>query len=185
MSRTLRATLALGVSVTVLSSGATIAHADQATTAKAGAAAPAAVQLRAEHSGQCLTVVDGSLRNGANAVQSKCDGSLPNQLLKLEPTGSASFEVRIEHSGKCLEVENAGTQNGANVQQWWCSDVPQQRWRLVMVDVVNEIYELRPTHATDHCLDIANGSLKDGANAQSWTCNSTPAQRWTILPVKS
>ncbi|MFI5705530.1 RICIN domain-containing protein [Streptomyces xanthochromogenes] len=184
MSRTIRAALALGVSVAALSSGATTAYADQVTP-RAAAAAPAAVQLQVEHSRQCLTVLGASLRNGASAVQSKCDNSLPNQLFHLEPTGSASFEVRIEHSGKCLEVENGGTQAGANVQQWWCTEGAQQRWRLVMVDVVNELYELRPTHTTDRCLDIAGASLKDGANAQSWGCNSSSAQRWRILPVKS
>ncbi|MGW1871477.1 RICIN domain-containing protein [Streptomyces mauvecolor] len=184
MSRTLRAAMALGISVSALSGGAATAYADQAKP-RAAAAPPAAVQLQVEHSGQCLTILDASLRNGANAAQSKCDDSLPNQLFHLEPTGSASFEARIEHSGKCLEVENSGTKAGANVQQWWCTEGPQQRWRLVMVDVVNELYELRPTHTTDRCLDIAGASLKDGANAQSWTCNGTPAQRWRILPVKS
>ncbi|WP_053731059.1 RICIN domain-containing protein [Streptomyces sp. WM6378] len=183
MSRTLRAAMALGISVSALSGGAATAYADEAP--RAAAASPAAVQLQVEHSGQCLTILDASLRNGANAAQSKCDDSLPNQLFHLEPTGSASFEARIEHSGKCLEVENSGTKAGANVQQWWCTEGPQQRWRLVMVDVVNELYELRPTHTTDRCLDIAGASLKDGANAQSWTCNGTPAQRWRILPVKS
>ncbi|MEU9194484.1 RICIN domain-containing protein [Streptomyces hundungensis] len=185
MSRTLRTVMALGVCAGALSGGAATASADEALP-RAAAAPSAAVQLQVERSGQCLTILDASLRNGANAVQSKCDDTLPNQLFHLEPTGSASFEVRIEHSGKCLEVEDSGAQAGANVQQWWCVEgAPQQRWRLVMVDFVNDLYELRPTHAAERCLDIVGASLKDGANAQSWNCNQSSAQRWRILPVKS
>ncbi|AZQ74552.1 hypothetical protein EKH77_28055 [Streptomyces luteoverticillatus] len=62
-------------------------------------------------------------------------------------------------------------------------DAPQQRWKLLLVDVAKELYELRPTHVEDRCLDIAGGSLKEGANAQQWGCNGTPAQRWRVKPV--
>ncbi|PNE42081.1 RICIN domain-containing protein [Streptomyces noursei] len=184
MSRITRVALAIGAGVAALAGSITTAHADGAEPRAAAAVSPTVVQLKAAHSGQCLTIADGSFRNGANAVQSKCTDGADGQLFELVSTGSATFEVRAKHSGKCLEVENSGTQAGANVQQWWCVDGSQMRWRLVMVDVAKELYELRPMHTDLRCLDIKSASLKEGANAQSWYCNGSDAQRWQLKPAK-
>ncbi|MFF4606043.1 RICIN domain-containing protein [Streptomyces sp. NPDC001339] len=179
----MRAMLATAASAAALFGTTTAAHADQVTP-RAADAAPSVVKLQAAHSGQCLTIADGSFRNEANAVQSKCADGLDNQLFELVPTDSATFEIRAKHSGKCLEVADRDTKAGANVQQWWCvGDAPQQRWRLSTVDVIEDLYELRPAHALDRCLDISGGSDKDGANAQQWSCNGTTAQRWRLLPA--
>ncbi|MCC3776840.1 RICIN domain-containing protein [Streptomyces sp. UNOB3_S3] len=182
MSRITRATLAIGASVAALAGGAGTASAD-GTAARA--AAPTAVQLQVEHSGKCLTIDKGSLRNGAEATQAKCADGLDNQLFDVVPTGNATFELRPKHSGKCLEVENSGTDIRANVQQWWCAQLPHQQWRMVMVDVAKESYELRPAHALNRCLDVQGGNLDDGANIMLWYCNSTAGQRWKLLPAKS
>ncbi|MEU7134141.1 RICIN domain-containing protein [Streptomyces sp. NPDC046261] len=179
MSRIIRATLAIGASVAALAGSVTTAHADESTPQAA------AVQLQAEHSGQCLTIANGSLRNGANAVQSKCVDGADNQLFEPASAGSATFELQAKHSGKCLEVEDAATKAGTNAQQWWCLGKPQQRWKLVMVDVAKELYEIRPTHTPERCLDISGASAKDGANAQQWYCNGTTAQRWRLQPAKA
>ncbi|MFI9238026.1 RICIN domain-containing protein [Streptomyces sp. NPDC053079] len=179
MSRIIRATLAVGASVAALAGSVTTAHADESTPGTT------AVQLQVEHSGQCLTIANGSLRNGAGAVQSKCADDADNQLFELASAGSATFQLQAKHSGKCLEVENAGTKAGSNAQQWWCVGQPQQRWKLVMVDVAKELYEIRPTHTPERCLDISDSSAKDGATAQQWYCNGTTAQRWRILPAKA
>ncbi|MFF4158871.1 RICIN domain-containing protein [Streptomyces sp. NPDC001678] len=183
MSRIIRAALATAASVAALAGSVTTAHADQVTPSAADA--PTAVQLQVEHSGQCLTIAKGSLRNGANAMQAKCADDLDNQLFDLAPVGDGTFEVRAKHSGKCLEVEDSGTKAGANAQQWWCVNAPQQRWRLVMVDFTKDLYEIRPTHTADRCLDIKGGSLDENANAQQWYCNGTTAQQWRIKPVSA
>ncbi|MCC3775207.1 RICIN domain-containing protein [Streptomyces sp. UNOB3_S3] len=176
MSRITRAALATAAGFAAL--------AGVATPAQAAPATPSVAQLQPSHSGQCLTIADGALRNGANAVQTKCADGLDNQLFDLVPAGAGTFEVRAKHSGRCLEVENSGTKAGTNVQQWWCvGDAPQQRWKLLLVDPAKELYELRPSHVDDRCLDIAGGSTKEGANAQQWGCNGTPAQRWRVKPV--
>ncbi|WP_414167719.1 RICIN domain-containing protein [Streptoverticillium reticulum] len=177
MSRITRAALAVGASVAALTGVAIPAHAADA--------APSYVQLQAQHSGKCLTIANGSLRNGGNAVQSTCDDGLDNQLFELTPTGSATFTLRAKHSGKCLEIEDRDTKAGANAQQWWCVDAPQQRWKLVLVDVAQDLYELHPSHAPNRCLDISGGSKDDGAKAQQWYCNGTEAQRWRIQPAKA
>ncbi|MFB7630569.1 RICIN domain-containing protein [Streptomyces sp. NPDC056149] len=184
MSRMTRAALAIGAGVAALAGSVTTAHADT-DAPRAAAGQTSVVQLQASHSGKCLTIADGSFRNGANAVQSKCADDADNQLFELIPTGSATFEVRAKYSGRCLEVRGSGTEAGANVQQWWCGEGNHRRWRLVMVDVAKELYELRPMHTDLRCLDIKDGSLADGANAQSWYCTGAAAQRWQLKPAKS
>ncbi|WP_189448720.1 RICIN domain-containing protein [Streptomyces abikoensis] len=184
MSRITRVALAIGAGVAALAGSVTPASADEAPRA----AAPSAVQLKLEHSGKCLTIPNASFRNGVDAVQSTCVDGAENQLFDVVSAGSATFELRAKHSGKCLDAESAGVKPGTVVQQWWCVDAaPQERWRLVMVDVVNELYELRPAHALDKnlCLDISGASKDDGAIAQLWTCNGSGAQKWRLQPAKS
>lgn len=201
MSRIVRSALAVAAGVAALTGGVSVAVADEARTAStptatvapadARAAATAVavapgVQLRAAHSDQCLTIPGASLRNGVNTVQSACADDAVNQRVDLVPTGAGTFELRFGHSGKCLDVEGAGTKTGTAVQQWWCVGADNQRWRLVMVDIAKELYELRPAHTpvgTNRCLDIESASKTDGATARLWACNGTLAQQWRIHPV--
>ncbi|MGI5484652.1 RICIN domain-containing protein [Streptomyces lavendofoliae] len=207
MSRILRSALAVTAGVAALAGGVTVAVADEARpqptpaatavsaatvaardarAAATAASTPPAVQLRAAHSDKCLTTPNASLRNGVNSVQSTCVADAENQRIDMVPTGAGTFELRFGHSGKCLDVEAAGTKTGTVVQQWWCVGAQNQRWRLVMVDIADELYELRPAHtAVDagRCLDIESSSKADGAVARLWACNGTPAQQWRVHPV--
>ncbi|MFF4606842.1 RICIN domain-containing protein [Streptomyces sp. NPDC001339] len=184
MPRITRAALATAVSFAALTGGATTAHADEATP-RAATTEPSVVQLWNLHSEKCLTIAKGSLSNGANAEQSTCADDLDNQRFELIPAGSGTFEVRAQHSGRCLEVKDGGTGLGQNVQQGWCVDRPHQRWKLVIVDFVKELYELRPAHTQDRCIGIGNSSLADGGNVLQWTCNETTPGYWRLLPVKA
>ncbi|MFJ8650259.1 RICIN domain-containing protein [Streptomyces sp. NPDC093546] len=206
MSRIVRSALAVVAGVAALAGGVTVAVADEArpqptpaaTTvstatvnagdarAAAAASTPSTVQLRAVHSDKCLTIPGASLRNGVNTVQSACADDAVNQRVDMVPTGAGTFELRFGHSGKCLDVEGAGIKTGTAVQQWWCVGADNQRWRLVMVDIAKELYELRPAHlaaGTDRCLDVESSSKADGAIARLWACNGTAAQQWRIHPV--
>ncbi|MEU9417892.1 RICIN domain-containing protein [Streptomyces sp. NPDC051000] len=207
MSRIVRSVLAVGASLAALAGGVTIAVADEQPTTitadtadttitavtavtvagvAAEAPAPSAVQLKVEHSGQCLTIPKAGLRNGVNAVQSACADGAENQRFDLVPTGAGTFELRAGHSGKCLDVEGASTSAGTLVQQWWCVGAPQQRWRLVTVDIAKDLYELRPAHTPanlNRCLDIASTGNEDGASARLWACNGKAAQKWRLQPV--
>ncbi|MEU9232321.1 RICIN domain-containing protein [Streptomyces subrutilus] len=188
MSRIVRSVLAIGASTAVLAAGVTVAvAADKPSTPTAAAvAAPSAVQLKAEHSGKCLSIGNAGLRNGINASQSTCAGDAENQKFDMVPTGAGTFELKFKHSGKCLDVESSGTTTGTVVQQWWCVGAQNQRWRLVMTDIANELYELRPAHTPanlDRCLDVTSASTADGAGIQLWSCNGTAAQKWRIQPV--
>ncbi|MFD5427276.1 RICIN domain-containing protein [Streptomyces sp. NPDC127084] len=190
MSRIIRSVLAAGAGVAVLVGGVTVAVADEPATPAAPAAAaapqPTAVRLKAEHSGQCLTIGKASLRNGTDAIQSACADDALNQRFDMVPTGAGTFELRARHSGKCLEVQNSGTTSGSVVQQYWCGQGKHHNWRLAMVDIAKELYELRPAHIPANmtrCLDIASASKEEGAAARLWACNGTAAQKWRIEPV--
>ncbi|UQA95694.1 RICIN domain-containing protein [Streptomyces halobius] len=182
MPWTLRAAFAAGASAAALIGSASSAQAAQPTP-RASTAAPSVVQFQNEHSGKCLTIAGGRLANGANAVQETCADGADNQAFELIHAGKATFMVRARHSGKCLEVENGGKGPGANVQQWWCVNVPHQRWQLIMVDVANKLYELRPAHVDNRCAGIAMSSKDDGANTLQWTCNQTTPEHWRLKPV--
>lgn len=187
MSRIIRSVLAIGASAAVLAAGVTVAvAADEPSAPTAAVAAPSAVQLKAEHSGKCLSIGNASLRNGTNASQSTCADDAENQKFDMVPTGAGTFELKFKHSGKCLEVESSGTKTGTVVQQWWCVGTQNQRWRLVMADIANELYELHPAHTPanlNRCLDVTSASTADGAGVQLWACNGTSAQKWRIQPV--
>ncbi|MEV6954237.1 RICIN domain-containing protein [Streptomyces sp. NPDC051183] len=194
MSRIVRSVLAIGASAAVLAAGVTVAVAAAepstpsvtASSVTAAVASPPAVQLKAEHSGKCLAIGNASLRNGTNATQSTCADDSENQKFDMVPTGAGTFELKFKHSGKCLDVESSGTTNGTVVQQWWCVGVQNQRWRLVMVDIANELYELRPAHTAanaQRCLNIASAGKDDGAAAQLASCSGSAAQKWRIQPV--
>ncbi|WP_102923977.1 RICIN domain-containing protein [Streptomyces noursei] len=141
------------------------------------------VRLQVASSGKCLGIDSASKDNGAAALQWTCNEGKAQQWRAI-PTVDSSFVLRNEHSNRCLEVENSGTQAGANVQQWGCTGGGAQlRWRMVLVDPVNKLYQLRPMHTPDRCLDIDHGKKDDGIKAQQWYCNQTDAQLWRILPV--
>ncbi|MFK0294239.1 RICIN domain-containing protein [Streptomyces sp. NPDC090442] len=142
------------------------------------------VRLQLPESGKCLGIDSASKDNGAAALQWTCNEGQAQQWRAI-PTVDSSFVLRNEHSGKCLEVENSGTQVGARVQQWGCSGGGAQlRWRMVLVDPVSKLFQLRPLHTPDRCLDIDHGKKDDGVQAQQWYCNQTDAQLWRVLPVK-
>lgn len=190
MSRIVRSVLTAGAVAAAVAASMTFAVAGEPAqrAEPVAAVAPAAVQLKAEHTGQCLTVPSGSLRNGVNAVQSACAEGAENQQFDLAPTGAGTLEVRFKHTGKCLDVEGSGIKTGTVVQQWWCVGQQQQRWRLIMVDVANELYELRPAHLIGkpgRCLEIKSGAKDDGAAAHLYACNGSNAQKWRIQPVSA
>ncbi|WP_338931295.1 RICIN domain-containing protein [Streptomyces netropsis] len=176
MSRTIRAALAISAGVAALVGSATTAYADQSTARSAARGESSLVKLQVEHSGQCLTIANGSFRDGAKSVQSKCADGLDNQIFRLTPTGTAAFEVRAKHSGKCVIWSS---------EQKWCDGESGDHWRVLMVEVAEELYELRPVAFPGYCLDITEASLEDGAKAQTFKCNGTSAQRWRIQPVTS
>ncbi|MEU1312273.1 RICIN domain-containing protein [Streptomyces cinnamoneus] len=181
MSRTIGAALAVGASVAMLVVSTTTAEAAQATS-HATAEESSFVQLQVEHSGKCLAIANGSLQTGSYAVQSTCDESVDHQLFELRPASSGTFELRAKHSGSCL------SSNSTNlfVGQRWCFDDSTQRWKVRLVEVTKELYQLRSVEAPQYCLAIDfDKPQDDGTPAMLWDCHDAASQRWRIRPVAS
>lgn len=170
MSRTVRTVAAIGAGLAALCGGTATAHAD----------APSYVRLQAEHSYKCLTIDGGRIGDNAYAVQSSCDRNLDNQLFELRPAGSGALQVRAKHSGKCLTI---GGEYKGNAAQQWCFDNDNQRWKVMLVEVEEGLYELRPVSDTAFCLTIPNHSYDDGAKSMLLSCIGATDQRWRLLPA--
>ncbi|GHF36046.1 RICIN domain-containing protein [Streptomyces morookaense] len=175
MSRIIRAGLAVGLSIAALASSATTAHADQPTDAYAS------VRLRAEHSGKCLTIEDGRIGDGAYVVQQSCAEGMDNQVFQLRSSGQGWISIQAKHSGRCLGVDDNG-----DVKQLWCSDATRQYWRVMLVEVAKDLYELRPLRPSEHlCMIIPNSSQDDGVRPVIHICNGANNTRWRLEPTAS
>ncbi|GAU66375.1 hypothetical protein SSP35_03_00230 [Streptomyces sp. NBRC 110611] len=182
MARIIRAALAMAGSVAALAGGMTTAHAADTAPLSAAPAAETVVQLQVAGSGKCLDIPGASKADGKRAQQYTCNGTNAQQW-RTVPVDKSAFELRSVASGKCLEVRRESTEVRAEVGQWGCKGLKHQRWQFVLVDPVEKLFQLRPTHVKDRCLDIPGGKKDNGVLAQQWYCNQTPAQLWRITPV--
>ncbi|WP_026421127.1 RICIN domain-containing protein [Actinokineospora inagensis] len=86
--------------------------------------------------GQCLSIQDGSVAEGANVQVFPCHGS-DDQLFAVVPynihTGTPDFteyEIQNYHSGKCVSVGGGLRTAGSWVIQWTCHGGLEQLWTL-------------------------------------------------------
>ncbi|MFD7625508.1 RICIN domain-containing protein [Streptomyces sp. NPDC059851] len=181
MSRIIRAALAACAGAVAVAGSASTAHADPSTF-RAAADAPPYVRLQVEYSKTCLTIVDGSIREGAYAVEGTCSTEAENQLFRLRPVGGAAFELMAKHSGRCLTDP---PEDQSDVLQRWCDDRSGQRWKVMLVEVTKELYELRPVNRPDECLSM--GGYRPGEEPKVYitTCYGLTSQRWRFLPATS
>ncbi|MEU4267264.1 RICIN domain-containing protein [Streptomyces sp. NPDC026092] len=138
----------------------------------------ATVEIKAEHSGQCLEVADWSKANGAAVRQWPCTGG-DNQKwhrYSQQNDNGAFYYVNV-NSGKCLEIGGWGRNNGATANQWDC------HWGLNQV--FRGQYNLSMDHAYVYgkCLEIADWSTQPGAPARLWSCTYQPNQSFSIKAV--
>ena len=138
----------------------------------------ATVEIRAEHSGQCLEVADWSKTNGAAVRQWPCTGG-DNQKWHRYPLadGESYFYVNA-NSGKCLEIGGWATHNGATANQWDCHWGLNQTFYGQFGFVMNPI-----SYAYNKCLEIADWSQQAGARARLWTCTGGANQSFSIRAV--
>ncbi|MER5891094.1 RICIN domain-containing protein [Streptomyces sp. NPDC001941] len=174
MARNLRTALAAAAGLATVLGGATAAHAEPNTSY---------VRFQVEHSGKCLTIAGGSLADGVQAVQSTCASGLDNQLFALKPVGGGQFQVQAKHSGRCLTT-------GPNVsweakQQWCVAGSTTQKWRIQLVDVDKDLFELRPVDALEYCLTIPDNSTAEGAKPFVGKCSGLTPQRWRMTDATS
>ncbi|MER5472567.1 RICIN domain-containing protein [Streptomyces sp. NPDC002685] len=139
----------------------------------------ATVEIRAEHSGQCLEVADWSTANGAAVRQWPCTGGDNQKWHRYSspdmPDGSY-FYVNA-NSGKCLEIGGWGRNNGATANQWDC------HYGLNQLFYGQSSFAMDYTYVQHKCLEIADWSTQAGAPARLWTCHYGANQSFSINAV--
>ena len=140
--------------------------------------------ITVKHSNKCLSIVDGSTRNGANVVQKPywgCD----DQKWHLKHLGYYGYyEITGTHSGKCLEVANSRTEDGVNVRQNEWEGTDNQKWYLEPVSGEAGHYAIKNKNS-NKCLDVAGASTDNGANVDQYEYKNMDNEKWVLQPVDS
>ena len=128
----------------------------------------------------CVSVSGSSSANGANIVQSSCNGA-NNQKWKFNNKGNGFYELQAIHSNKCMDVAGISNSNGANIHQYDCSNGANQQWQPTATN--GGKFSLKARHS-DRCLDLAGGSNANGTNIQQYGCNARNTnQEFTLNKV--
>ncbi|MFE5947107.1 RICIN domain-containing protein [Streptomyces sp. NPDC056480] len=184
----LRSALAVGAGVTALMVGAGTAHAVPAAPAPAGATTTATAdgmeaQLQVKYGGRCLAIANGSLRNGAHAIEGTCDSTALHQVFKLKPGNASGWELVAAHSGRCLAYRPSGT---VDVVQDWCNGSTAQRWTMQFLEGSDEKnrLQLRPVDAPNECLSMGGTPAGEEPTAFVADCfDDMPSQEWRLALI--
>ncbi|MET9540268.1 RICIN domain-containing protein [Streptomyces sp. NPDC006553] len=183
----LRSALAVGAGVTALVVSAGTAHAGPAGPAPIAATATATsggmdAQLQVKYRDKCLAIANGSLRNGAHAIEGDCDSAALHQVFKLKPGDTSGWELVAAHSGRCLAYRPSGT---VDVVQDWCNGSTAQRWTMQFLegDEKNRL-QLRPVDAPNECLSMGGTPAGEEPTAYVTDCfTHMPSQEWRLAFV--
>ncbi|WP_433444815.1 RICIN domain-containing protein [Nonomuraea sp. CA-141351] len=150
---------------------------DTATGVVAGVGSGSAYEeLRAQHSGKCLTVPSSSTADGARVTQQNCGTAADqNQHWQVLDLGTGYYRLIARHSHKCLTVPSSSTADGVPVTQQNCGTGANQQWDIINVRGGG----LLTARHSGKCLDIRYGSTRAGARAIQYTCQKGSAsQQW-------
>jgi hypothetical protein len=81
-------------------------------------------ELRAQHSGQDVTVAGGSTAQGAPDIVQGAPNTAAASLWQPVQQSDGSYEFRNQGSGLCLDVYGAGSNLGQQLDQWPCKNAP-------------------------------------------------------------
>ncbi|MFF5917192.1 RICIN domain-containing protein [Streptomyces flavochromogenes] len=136
------------------------------------------VEIRAEHSGQCLEVADWSKANGAAVRQWPCTGGDNQRWHRYsQDSDYGAYYYVNANSGKCLEIGGWGRNNGATANQWDC------HWGLNQVFRGQYGLSMDNAYVWNKCLEIADWSTQAGAPARLWSCHTGANQTFDIRSV--
>ncbi|MEU9704198.1 RICIN domain-containing protein [Streptomyces sp. NPDC047981] len=137
------------------------------------------VEIRFDHSNQCLEVADWSKANGAAVRQWPCTGGDNQKWVRWwhSDQDSSAFYYLNLHSGKCLEIGGWGRNNGATANQWDCHYGQNQLFYGTSVLYMDYSY------AWSKCLEIADWSQQAGARARLWDCHQGANQGISMRSV--
>ncbi|WP_043714863.1 RICIN domain-containing protein [Kutzneria sp. 744] len=81
-------------------------------------------ELRAQNSGQDVTVAGGSTAQGTPDIVQGSPGATAANLWQPLQQSDGSYEFRNQNSGLCLDVYGAGSTVGQQLDQWPCKNAP-------------------------------------------------------------
>ena len=136
-------------------------------------------ELVARHSGKCLDVSGQSTDDGAQVIQSTCNGG-PSQRWTLQPTADGNFLLIASHSGKALDVRAASLKDGAHVIQYTITGGANQEWGP---QPVGDGYYTLAAHHSGEVLDVSAESMDDGGIVIQWPLHNGANQEWLLRPA--
>ena len=137
---------------------------------------PAAVSVKAVHSGKCADVTASSLNDGVPIVQYTCTGTA-NQKFKFWPAPGAPgyFQAKPTHSNKCADINISNNQ----IAQYGCGNFAEQRFKIQGSQLQN-IFTLRSQfHSNTFCWDVPASSL-NFVQLIEYGCSETSNERWIL-----
>ncbi|MFB9614416.1 RICIN domain-containing protein, partial [Kutzneria kofuensis] len=81
-------------------------------------------ELRAQGSGQDVTVANGTTAQGTPDIVQGSPGTTAANLWQPVQQSDGSYEFRNQNSGLCLDVYGAGSNLGQQLDQWPCKNAP-------------------------------------------------------------
>jgi galactose oxidase len=133
--------------------------------------------ITVKHSGKCLTITGGATGDGAQVIQSSCDGS-SHQGFTIIPSQNA-YQIVVKHSGKCLDVSGSSIADGVPVVQWSCLQGDNQLWYAQMS---GDHFQFVAKHS-GKCLNLDGGGQKNGARLIQQACVGRDHQRFTVAAL--
>ncbi|GGL06871.1 rhamnogalacturonan lyase family protein [Planomonospora parontospora] len=166
--------------VAVLAAGTAVGGWQAVPAAAVSAPAAGSYTLVNAASGLCLDVSGQSTADGAQLVQSGCDGATA-QTWELSAV-SGGWRLTAAHSGKCVGIKDDSTSAGKAAVQQACSTGAFQSWNLEVVS--GSTYRV-VNLGSAKCLNVKDGSTAAGAAVQQNSCDSVVSKRWTLKPATS
>jgi GH43 family beta-xylosidase len=133
------------------------------------------------NSGLCLTVADGSVTDGGNVVQGRCNDTAgsPSSWI-FDSTADGHYRLVNASTHKVLDSANCGTANGTDARQWaWLANACQE-W--LPTQAANGFLTIK-NRANGKVLDAANCTTALGGDVRQWSALGNACQEWSIRPV--
>lgn len=131
------------------------------------------------NSGKILDISEGSIADGAAAIQNTDDGGFDQQWALLD-IGGGYVEIINRKSGKSLEIVGWSTTAGDGANQWAYGGrySYNQQWQII--DAGGGYIKLKNRHS-GMLLDINGGYTGDGGAAIQWPDINGHNQQWQLV----
>lgn len=147
-------------------------------------------QIKAVHSGKCLSVRDSSTKNAQPVVQYTCkhaeQGDRDNQIFKIKRAQMGQYSIRNIHidNSICLTAPGGESVNGLRIHGLECGNDQSQSWKLVDLDRASSPRYYRIINDSTHkCLGVDHSQENDGALITQWDCHGKNNQAFRLKKI--